>query len=486
MAAFFANLSCDPFSGRDAQCVVGSYVRYAVNASGASDYVATMAFAKEHNIRLVIRNTGHDYFGKSTGAGALALWTRHLKDITILDYSSEAYTGKAMKMGAGVQAFEAQAAANAQGLVVVEGDCPTMGIAGGYFQGGGASPLASKFGLAVDQVLEWEVATATGDVLTATPSQNPDLYWALSGGGGGTYGAVLSVTIKLHQNAPTAGVTLSFTEPSDKFWVIFRTFLMNLPALLDAEVTAYWVVIPGNTFSMPQTYWLNGTAQDLEKLLQPTLTALKQSGIPHGREASPDCSGLWDMTDIIAAFASRDYPAFQDAYNTMNPDMRITEMNIGGRLIPRSLVASESSAATLASAIKHISSKFGILAGVSMNVGKQPTSPNSAHPYWRESLFLAFLGTMYDRSNFTANIVGQQIVTNDLVPALEAITPDGAAYLNEADMNQPNWQKTFYGPNYPRLLSIKQRYDPDGIFWAKTAVGSEGWEIASDGRLCKV
>lgn len=93
---------------------------------------------------------------------------------------------------------------------------------------------------------------------------------------------------------------------------------------------------------------------------------------------------------------------------------------------------------------------------------------------------------MYDRSNITANLVGQQIVTNDFVPALEAITPNGAAYLNEADFNQPNWQKTFYGSNYPRLLSIKQRYDPDGIFWAKTAVGSEGWEVADDGRLCKV
>lgn len=392
MAAFFANLSCDPFSGRDAQCVVGSYVRYAVNASGASDYVATMAFAKDHNIRLVIRNTGHDYFGKSTGAGALALWTHHLKDIAILDYSSEAYTGKAMKMGAGVQAFEAQAAANAQGLVVVEGDCPTVGLAGGYIQGGGASPLASKFGLAVDQVLEWEVATAAGEVLKATPNQNSDLYWALSGGGGGTYGAVLSLTIQLHQNAPTAGATLSFTEPTDKFWTVLQTFLRNLPALLDAEVTVYWMVIPGNTFSMPQTYWPGGTAQELEKLLQPTLTALNQSGISHGRISCPERSEWFHMTDSIAAFATHEYPAFQDAYNTMNPDMRITEMNIGGRLIPRSLVASEGSAATLVSAIRNISSRFGVLAGVSMNVGKQPTSPNSANPYWRESLFLAFLG----------------------------------------------------------------------------------------------
>jgi FAD/FMN-containing dehydrogenase len=165
MASFFANMSCDPFTPREAQCVLGSYVPYAVKASGETDYRATIAFATKHNIRLVIRNTGHDYMGKSTGAGALALWTHHIKDISIQDYESPSYTGKAIKVGAGVQAGEAQTAANAHGLVVVEGDCPTVGIAGGYTQGGGASPLASRFGLAADGVLEWEVVTGVSFLL---------------------------------------------------------------------------------------------------------------------------------------------------------------------------------------------------------------------------------------------------------------------------------------------------------------------------------
>lgn len=76
----------------------------------------------------------------------------------------------------------------------------------------------------------------------------------------------------------------------------------------------------------------------------------------------------------------------------MNPDMNITEMNIGGRLIPRSLVSSNSSAARLTRAIDYILRKNGVVAGVSENVGKSPTSRNSVHPYWRESVFLAFFG----------------------------------------------------------------------------------------------
>lgn len=85
----------------------------------------------------------------------------------------------------------------------------------------------------------------------------------------------------------------------------------------------------------------------------------------------------------------------------------------------------------------------------------------------------------------TANLEGQQTVTNVLVPALDKLTPSPAAYLNEADPNQPNWQQVFYGANYPKLLSIKKKYDPRGIFWGPTTVGSEMWRAAADGRLCK-
>ena len=102
MAPFFANRSCDPFLPQSAQCIVGTYVQYVVNASEASDYQKTLAFAQRYNIRLVIRNTGHDYIGKSTGAGALAIWTHNLKNIEFLDYKSPHYTGKAIKVGAGV------------------------------------------------------------------------------------------------------------------------------------------------------------------------------------------------------------------------------------------------------------------------------------------------------------------------------------------------------------------------------------------------
>ena len=286
MASFFANESCDPFAPPDAPCSVGSYVQYAVRATSAYDYQVTLAFAQAHNIRLVIRNTGHDYLGKSTGAGALALWTQALKDISIFDYRSDAYTGKAMKMGAGVLAGEAQDAAHAQGLVVVCGDCPTVGLAGGYTQGGGTSPLGSTFGLGADQVLEWEVVTPNGQLLVATPTSNSDLYWALSGGGGGTYGAVLSMTVKAHPDMKVAGGSLIFSSQGvdkDAFWGVVKTVLMSLPGFVDAGGVALWMMVDG-IFLMPQLFLPNGSPEKLTSLiLDPAIKALNQAGIQYSK-----------------------------------------------------------------------------------------------------------------------------------------------------------------------------------------------------------
>ncbi|KAI0156931.1 hypothetical protein GGR57DRAFT_491405 [Xylariaceae sp. FL1272] len=419
MAAIFANLSCDPFTPRDAQSVIGTHVHYAVNASSVVDYRRTIAFAKAHNIRLVIRNTGHD----------LILWTHYMKGTTILDYASSTSAGKAMKIGAGVITSEAQKAAGAQGHVVVEGDDETVGIAGGYTQSGGTSPHASKFGLS-DQVLEWEVVTADGTLRTATPTLNSHLSWSLSGGGGGTYGAVLSMTVKLHNNMPTN---------------IIRAFVMKLPPALEAGATLYWIIVPGNTFVLPQT-----------------------------------------------SFIQMDFSTFQDAYNTLNPVMNISAVSLGGRSIPRSLVVTEHSASSLVGAIKSIVNNLAVFAAVSVDVSKPPSIPNSAHPAWRVSykhqhhqLAYAY-GTQYDNNNYTVNVAAQDFINDILNPPLEALTPGGPAYLNEANVNQKDWQQTFYGSNYDRLLSVKKECDPEIVFYGKTAVGSEAFEVTAEGRICLV
>jgi FAD/FMN-containing dehydrogenase len=132
-------------------------------------------------------------------------------------------------MGAGVQGFEAGEMADKFGFRVIDyyselvyysESCPTVGIAGGYLMGGGHSQLAGQYGLAADNVLAWEVVITQGDHIVASPILNPDLFWALTGGGP-YYAIVVSVTVKLHHDGPIGNAHLSFNASAvgaDVFW----------------------------------------------------------------------------------------------------------------------------------------------------------------------------------------------------------------------------------------------------------------------------
>lgn len=292
MAPYFTNNSCNPFLPRNASCTLGNYISYAVNASDPRDIQKTIEYVRKNNIRLTIRNTGHDYNGKATGAGAVGIWTHHMKSMSIFDYRkpanvTPAYVGKAMKMGAGVQASEAYQYAHASGLVVVGSINPTVGLAGGYTQGGGHGPLASKFGLAADQVLEWEVVTALGAHLVVTPSRYSDLYWALSGGGGGTYSVVISMTVKVYPEIITsaANLTVSSTGASqESFWGVVETFQRNLPSIVDTGAYVSFF-LTNESFAVAPIQGPGIRKSQLQQLLNATLTSLKEEALPYGKQS---------------------------------------------------------------------------------------------------------------------------------------------------------------------------------------------------------
>jgi hypothetical protein len=123
MAPLFTNNSCNPFLPSGAPFSRGNYARYTLNATGAQDYQKTLEFDRTHNIRLVIRNTGHDYNGKSTGAGSLSLWTHHLQSMEKVAFNDTSYTWEAFKFGAGVLAIEAYEFADSHGRTIVAQTC---------------------------------------------------------------------------------------------------------------------------------------------------------------------------------------------------------------------------------------------------------------------------------------------------------------------------------------------------------------------------
>ncbi|OKL62125.1 hypothetical protein UA08_02184 [Talaromyces atroroseus] len=203
-------------------------------------------------------------------------------------------------VGAGVSIYDAYKYAQSNNGIVVGGNCPTVFLAGGYTQGG-HGPLASKYGLAVDQVFEREVVTSDGSPLTASPMQNSDLYWALSGSGGGAYGVVVSLTVKVHPQEAAAAATLSFAVPN------MTTGLDDFgqqPKRLSSHCQA----------------WLTLDCTSDGFLGRATSSLLKKADIPY-------------------QYISQSFPTWLQSYEAfILPSANVSNAIIGSRLIPRSVI----------------------------------------------------------------------------------------------------------------------------------------------------
>ncbi|TEA11815.1 FAD-linked oxidoreductase ZEB1 [Colletotrichum sidae] len=470
MAPLFANASCDPFRPRDSPCTLGNYVSYAVNATGPDDVVAALKFADDRNVRFVIRNTGHDYNGRSTGAGALAVWTHYLKGADIVDWADDAYVGKALRAGAGIQGFEAIAAAHDAGLTVVTGECPTVGLAGGYTQSGGHSALSSVYGLAADNTLSFDVVTPTGALLTASRSENPDLYWALSGGGGGNYGVVTSITVRAHPDAPVSGASFAVAVPDNDTALldaVIDAFHAALPSIVDSGVMIIYIFGPGFLQSPAMTAY-NKTEAEAEAILRPLTASLAALGVA--------------LEPTFTSFGS-----YRDHYNHYwgplpSGNIQVGTQLFGGRLLPRSALPAFGPTA-------HRLVELGVTyIGVGLDVSRfgGGGGVNAVLPQWRDSIVQVSLTLPWSFDVPFADMRAAQARMTDVVqPVIEAATPGAGAYVNEADFQQRDWRDTFWGVNYPALLDVKHKYDPRGLLYNVAAVGSDAWTVADDGRMCR-
>ncbi|KAF5351357.1 hypothetical protein D9758_008077 [Tetrapyrgos nigripes] len=515
MDHIFLNASCDPFTSPSTPCEIGNYVQYTVNVSKPEHIIHALDFAREHNIRFVIKNTGHDYMGKSTGAGALAIWTHHLQDIEyIKNYESSHYSGPAFKLGAGVMGYQIARKAREYGKVVVSGSCSSVGVAGGYIQGGGHSTLSSVYGLGADQALSFEVITPTGRFVTASPSENSDLYWALSGGGGGTYGIVWSVTIKTFPDAPVTVGMVGFAvgdAPSaneDVYYKGIEAYYANSAKWTQgkARLSAF-TVHSAARFDVTPVFGYNQSAGDVEEEIRPFLNTLDILGIKYTKS-------IVTYPNYVDAFFS--VPLFQ------LENQQVGNFLLGNRLLPASLfpplpassavggsgshdedeISSTEDLKKLISIFRDISNKggaildamsqFGVAVSSSSSSSDSASIPkdwNAVHPAWREALHtVATIIPLVNGQSLDVISESQKRITKEFVEPLRKLTPGGGAYLNEASPDEPNFQQSFYGSNYQKLLRIKDKYDPYQMLYGSTAVGgercSEDW--SDSGRLCRV
>lgn len=417
------------------------------------------------------------FTGKSTGKGALSLWTYNLKDSEIItNFKSKAYSGPAIRIGAGMSGAEADVASHAAGYHIVAGDCPTVGVAGGYAQGGGHSPLLSNYGMGADQVLEWDVVTPTGDHITVSPDQNSDLYWAISGGGGGTFGVVLSMTYKMYPDTIVGGASLSFNSSVtslDNLWAAVDAFHAAVPAFVDTGAT-FLYLISNTSFTLATATSPGDTGEQVQAKLAPFTSFLDKTGIPYDLVPTTFNSYFDHASHYFGPFPYGYFPSSQLA---------------SSRLVQRPTITNPDSNAALGKALRTItqSGDFSLtLLAFNGSLANPDVSANSISPAWRGGNVQMLITGEWD---FTiprsAMLEREDVLTNTVVPLIESVTPNSGTYLNEANYRQPNWQYTLYNINYPRLLSIKRKYDPLSLLYGLTSVGSEAWVSDAEGRLCR-
>lgn len=188
----------------NATCFQGSVPNWMINVQSIEDIQAAFKFAQDTKTPLVIKNTGHDWKGRSGAPGSLALWTHNLrspkvpivlncnfKPLNCTDHPQETV----LHFGPGETWAGAYQFAESNKLAVLGGTCGTVGIAG-WLHGGGHSPLTPVYGMGVDNVRQIEIVTPRGEVKIANECLNTDLFFAVRGGGGGTFGVVTNITYK--------------------------------------------------------------------------------------------------------------------------------------------------------------------------------------------------------------------------------------------------------------------------------------------------
>ncbi|KAI1743716.1 putative 6-hydroxy-D-nicotine oxidase [Xylaria scruposa] len=492
MSPLYQGKTCMPQNGNDSTCDIGGFPSYAVNISSVAQIQLAINFARNTNVRLVVKNTGHDFLGKSTGASALSIWTHNLKSIDYIEhYTGRDYTGTAMKLGAGVEVGELYAAADKYGISAVGGECKGVGVVGGYIQGGGHSPLSSLYGLGADQVLSIDIVLPNGRFITADANHNTDIFWAVRGGGGATFGVVTSMTVKVYPKMVYSGLTFNITSGNDSMANVTTDALI-------AALEAYWRKFPdyaaakghyGYSRVSPRFDGLPGYTWRFHPWLAPgtNLIDFKKTITPLLVE--------WQAVGFDVEPAFFEYDNFYQPWLSHFPTEFVANANLrqSSRLIP---AKNWEDAATLNQTITTLRDVLGSTLMIMYNiVGKrQQGVDNAVNPAWRENLFFVIVGSSWTDTSTPAEIeAANEAVTWNLGAKLRSISRGSGTYLNEADVAEPNFQQAFWGANYDRLLAIKKIVDPWDTFWAPTAVGSENWYITGqeswlpgqNGRLCR-
>ncbi|CEL58396.1 hypothetical protein RSOLAG1IB_08503 [Rhizoctonia solani AG-1 IB] len=351
-------------------------------------------------------------------------------------------------------------------VTFIGGSWGTVGAAGGWVQGGGHSVLTNTYGLGADRVVQFKVVTPDGRYRTANACKNTDLFWALRGGGGGTFGVVLEATSEVVPK-PVSTVSFSWSlAPTPENLRSFMTILVENSVRWSQEGWGGYVYTPVGAMMNPL---LN--ASQAAQSLKPITDFFKNATNGAGGGAGSGGQGRW-----------AEYSSFLPLFNTIvsgggvrNPRNYAT----ASRLIPKSLFDAANASDLVDAALETITrssgtASFFLTTPFLYDVEKTQQGESSVTPAWRDAVWHALAGAKWPWDGSVNQAKAAYEKASYAIDPLRKLTPGGGAYQNEADVYEPDFTQSFWGSNYAKLLEIKNKYDPDGLLDCWHCVGWKG------------
>jgi FAD/FMN-containing dehydrogenase len=420
----------------------GAHPLAVLSVADARDVATGLSFAQHHGLPVAIRSGGHSYPGWSAGNHKLVIDVRPLHAVSL--------SGTTATIGAGASLVQVYDALGTRGRGIAGGTCATVGIAG-LTQGGGVGVLSRAHGLTCDGVTAMRVVLADGRVVTASADSEPDLFWALRGGGGGHLGVVTSFTMRTFA-APT--ITRAFlTWPFSAASQVVPAWLATMPTA-DRRLWSTVKLLGGETHpsgpALVAAMTWAGPASALDGALHgflahvppPTTDSRQTAGYLDTMLAYAGCSTIPVSQCHTGPGGALDRQAFAATSHIMTT-----------RHVPMSTLLHQVEAAQ-GSGLKEAGISIDALGGAVDDVGGSATA--FGH---RGALTTVQYTATYNSGPATPATSYVRGFRSAMVPAW-----GNGAYVNYADASLPHYLSAYFGSNAARLTRVRGEYDPHRFF----------------------
>jgi FAD/FMN-containing dehydrogenase len=395
--------------------------------TGVADVQRAVTFAREHSLRLSVRNGGHSAPGYGTNDGGLVIDLSPMKGIRVDPVA------RTVRAQGGVIWRELDHETQAFGLATTGGTVSNTGIVG-LTLGGGLGWLMGKHGLAIDNLLSADVVTADGDFRTASAADHPDLFWALRGGGG-NFGVVTSLEYRLHEVPQVlGGLVLYPLDQAGDMLRFYRDFCATLPD--EAEAYAALLTAPQGMPVGALLLGYNGPIAEGEKVLAPA----RHFGTP--------------IADLVGPMPYSARQRMLDDPNATHGLQRYWRSALTERIADELIDRLVEGAAKFSSALSAII--FFYMHGAAVRVPPADTAFAARRTQWDFDL----IGQWEHAVESPGHIEWVRFLWGKLEPHLL-----GTAYVNHLAIDdRPEKVRASYGENYERLRQVKRTYDPANLF----------------------